>query len=226
MADQASKNATAKERIINHMNGDHADSLSYYLRHYAKLSERAARGATITDLSLSSMDFQTADGRTHIIPINPPMKTWADARTRTVDMDRESRAALGISHLRITEYLPPRSPLHISVFSICLCTYVILATKHKMVKGTWVYDTVLPFFPGGPESFLWLANKVALPMVALHLGEAFWLDRSRLRKYGVAMGTGLWFKWIGSCFIEGFGCFQRFDGAVKRKEVEAEKAQH
>jgi putative heme iron utilization protein len=107
MADQTSKDAAMKERIIKHMNNDHADSLSLYLQHYNKLSASSARGARMTDISLSAMTFQTTDGKTHTIPLNPPMTSFADARTRSVDMDREARSALDISRIKLTSY-----PLH------------------------------------------------------------------------------------------------------------------
>jgi hypothetical protein len=97
MADQASKDAAMQQRIIKHLNNDHAESLSLYLRHYSRLSARAARGAIMTDISLSAMTFQTADGNTHIILLRPPMSSFAEARTRTVDMDRAARSALDIS---------------------------------------------------------------------------------------------------------------------------------
>jgi hypothetical protein len=31
----------------------------------------------------------------------------------------------------------------------------------------------------------------------------------RLRKHSVNMQTGVWWQWLGSTFIEGFGSFKR-----------------
>jgi hypothetical protein len=226
MADQASKDAASKQRIIKHMNGDHADSLSLYLQHYCKLSARTARGAVMTDISLSAMAFRTTDGKTHTIPLKPPMTSYAEARTRSVDMDREARSALDLSSIRITSYLPPRKPVHVFVFGICSVMYIVFATKHKLVPGTWFYDNILLYWPGGPEAYLWFLKTIFFPVLAIHFGEVFLLDRTRLRKYGIQRGTLLWWKWVGSNFIEGYGAFQRFDQEVQRKKKEAEKAQH
>jgi hypothetical protein len=226
MADQASKDAAAKQRIIKHMNNDHADSLSLYLQHYSKLSARSARGAIMTDISLSAMTFQTTDGKTHTIPLKPPMISFADARTRSVDMDREARSALNVSSIKLTSYLPPRKPEHIIVFALCSMAYINFATKHLMVPGTLYYDKVLPWWPGGPEGYLWTVDKVFWPMLAIHFTEAFLLDRTKLRKYGVERGSSLWWKWMVSVFIEGWGCWKRIDAEVERKTKEAEKAQH
>jgi hypothetical protein len=226
MADATSKDQAAKERIIKHLNADHQHTLSYYLRHYAQLSSRAARAPTLTDISFSAMTFRTRNGQTHMVPFNPPMKSWSEARTRTVEMDRVSRAALDISDIRITEYERPQSFFQFFVLAGCLLAFTVFSTMHMIVPGTFVYDRVLPWFPGGPEWFLWLVNAIALPVVAIHLAEAWWLDRSRLRKHGVERGTALWWKWICSCFMEGRGCFVRIDATVKRKRAEADKAKH
>ncbi|TVY26799.1 hypothetical protein LHYA1_G004826 [Lachnellula hyalina] len=226
MADQAAKDAAMKQRIISHLNAGHQDSLSYYLRHYSQLSSRAARSPTLTDLSLSSMTLQTADGKTHTIPITPPMKSYAEARQKSVDMDRESRAALDISSIRITSYQRPRSALHIFIFGLCGMAFTFFATRHRIVPGTWFYDNALPWFPGGPEWFHWACKALFAPTLLLHFFEAFMLDRTRLRKYGVERGSVLWFKWIVSAFVEGFATFQRIDAMVKREELEAEKAKH
>jgi hypothetical protein len=94
------------------------------------------------------------------------------------------------------------------------------------MEGTFLYDTILPWFPGGPEWFLLILKVIALPVVTIHLTEAYLFDKKKLRKYNVQKGTGLWWKWIVSCFIEGYGCFQRIDAMVKIKEREAEKASH
>ena len=103
---------------------------------------------------------------------------------------------------------------------------MVFVTRKSIVEGTWFYDNILPWFPGGPEWFLWISKVIALPVLGIHLGEAYWLDKSRLRKHGVERGTALWSKWVASCFIEGAGCFHRIDATVKRKTLEAEKAKH
>lgn len=224
--DQATKDAATKKRIISHLNADHQLSLSYYLRHYVHLSSREARSPTMTDISFTSMSIKSHDGKRHTIPITPPMKSFAEARTKSVEMDREAREGLDISNIRITAYEPPRKPAHVIVFGLCAMTFTFFLTRHKIVPGTWFYDIVLPWFPGGPEGFHWTVNLVFLPTLVIHAFEGFWFDRTRLRKHGVERGSALWFKWMASVCIEGFGCFQRIDTTVKRKMLEAEKAKH
>jgi hypothetical protein len=213
------------DRIVQHLNKDHQESLSLYLQHYKKLSATTASNPLVRDISFDALTIQSKSG-TYSIPFEPPMKSWADAREKTVEMDREARTGLGRSSIKITEYEPPKSPFHITVFGLCVFAFVIFVTRKSIVGGTWFYDKILPWFPGGPEWFLWIAKVIALPVLGIHLGEAYLLDRLRLRKHGVERGTALWYKWIASCFIEGFPCFQRIDATVKRKALEAEKAKH
>lgn len=226
MADLTTTNAPATNHIITHLNNDHQEYISLYLRHYNKLSARAASKPLVTGISLDALTIQSADGRPHTIPFTPPMKSWAEARERTVAMDREARAALGLSTIKITEYEPPTSLLHRTIFGLCIFTWVIFLMRTRIVEGTWFHDRVLPWFPGGPERFLWIVNTIALPVLVLHVSEAVWLDVSRLGKHGVERGTALWYKWVVSCFVEGRACFQRIDAMVKRKALEAEKAKH
>ena len=94
------------------------------------------------------------------------------------------------------------------------------------MPGTLVYDKILPWFPGGAGWFLWISNGIAIPVLGIHLFEAYKLDNTRLRKYGIERGSHVWWKWIMSCLLEGYPCFQRIDGEVKRKEVEAAKLKH
>ncbi|KAH8687573.1 hypothetical protein BGZ60DRAFT_362664 [Tricladium varicosporioides] len=224
--DQASKDAAMKQRIIKHMNADHQESLVHYLQHFSKLSAKQARSPILTDISLESMTIKTVDGTTQKLPFRPPMKSFAEARTRTVDMDREAREGLNISNIKITEFYPPKTFVHRLVVGLCALAFTVFLTRDKLMEGSWIYENVLPWFPGGPKTFHWLARVIALPTLVLHLLECVLLDRTRLQKYGVARGSTLWWKYMAMCFLEGFGNFQRIDAAVLRKKKEAEKEKH
>lgn len=213
----------AKARIIKHMNADHAESLSYYLQHFSNVYSGAAEGATITSISLSSMTLKTTEGPEYTIPFNPPLKSWAEARERTVQMDKEARKALGISSIRITEYDPPRKPAQIILFGVLASTWAAILLQRFVVPGTWFYDVALSVYPGGPEMFKWMVQKTTIPFVAIHCVESFVLDWTKLSKHGVARGTALWWKWIASCMVEGFACFQRINETIAKKEKVAEK---
>ena len=72
------------------------------------------------------------------------------------------------------------------------------------------------YFPlGGAEGYAWLQDGLAVPVLLLHGAETV-LMIGKLRAHKVAMGTGVWWKWVGATFLEGFGAHQRFGGVVRR----------
>ncbi|CAG8982337.1 hypothetical protein HYALB_00005339 [Hymenoscyphus albidus] len=224
--DPAAKDAAMKQRIITHMNNDHQISLSYYLRHYKKLSSREATSPTLTDISFAAMTIETGEKKSYTIAINPPMKSWAEARERTVDMDREAREALDISSIKITEYEPPTSLQHCIIATFCAVAMMSFAAQRVIVPGTLVYDQVLSHFPGGAAKYMAMQKLVGGIIWVAHTAEAFLFDRKKLSKYGVERGSSLWWKWIASVVLEGQGAFQRVDATVASKKAEAEKAKH
>lgn len=226
MADTPSKDDAAKARIIKHLNADHQESLTLYLRHYAGLSPSTARSPTITDISFSEMTFHTRDGKTHTVPFNPPMSSWSEARTRTVEMDKESRAALDVSSIRITEYELPQGIIQWGILALLGFALGVYFKLDSIVPGTFVYDTLLPWFPGGRKWFFGFTGRLPQGVFAIHLVEALCLDHFKLRKYNVSRGSQLWWKWFGSSIVEGGGAIARINAMVKRKTEEAEKRQH
>jgi hypothetical protein len=217
MADPA-KDAAIRKRIITHMNADHQSSLSLYLQHYLSLPPRTASYPELTSISLSALTLETTDGKTHTIPFTPPMTSYAEARARAVAMDHESRTGLGLSTIKITTYIPPSSPFHLTVAILVLIAYATFLTHSRITPGTFLYDKILPFFPGGAPWFLWISRTIALPVLAIHVTETVIMERTRLRRYNVERWSGVWWKWMVGTFVEGFGSFQRFDGVVEGKK--------
>lgn len=64
------------------------------------------------------------------------------------------------------------------------------------------------------------------PMVLIHVVEASVMHFTRLRPLNVPTGSGLWWKWMASTFVEGYGNFMRIDGWVREEEVRRAKAKH
>ncbi|KAG4029295.1 hypothetical protein MFRU_016g00520 [Monilinia fructicola] len=218
MASSSERDAAAKTRILAHMNADHASSLSLYLRHYCQLSNSEASKPTLIDISPSSLTITSKSGKSHTLPLQPPISSYADARPRLIAMDGECRTALNLSPYTITRYEPPKIFFHRVVFALCFMTMVVFVTKSYIVPGTFVHDDVLPWFPGGAQTFLWISDKIAIPTIMIHVAEVLWMDRSRLAKYNVRRGSSLWWKWMASCLIEGYGSFARIDAMIKEQK--------
>jgi len=60
-------------------------------------------------------------------------------------------------------------------------------------------------------------------MLVVHISETVYLARTRLQKHQVKTGSPVWWSWVISSFIEGFGAIQRFDAVVQDKEEEKKK---
>jgi hypothetical protein len=234
------KEEAIKARIIKHMNTDHAESLSLYLQHYCDLSISATENPKLTDITYESLTIQTSNASaTYTIPIEPRMQSWSDARPRVVAMDRDARAALGLpplpsdssstdhsssssssssSPITVTTYDPPTAPFHLFVIFLVIWFYTgyFLLRNGTLRPGTWYWEHVMCWFPvQGAEGYRWLNMVLAGPVVGVHGAEAVWMV-GRLRWYGVEAGTGLWWKWVGSTFLEGGGAHQRLGAVVRR----------
>lgn len=156
-------------------------------------------------------------------------------RPRLVEMDAKSRAALGLGdggssdnrergagqvqvQVRVTEYIPPTSALHLFMIALVFFLFgsVYGYRRGLFVPGNWFYENIMRYFPYGPTGYLFVQNWVGVPLfVGSHVVETLWMV-VRLRKRGVK--GGVWWKWVGSCALEGFGAHQRFGEAVRRAE--------
>ncbi|EFW99518.1 hypothetical protein CMQ_7886 [Grosmannia clavigera kw1407] len=75
---------------------------------------------------------------------------------------------------------------------------------------------------GGSSGFRRVVHAILRPMVAIHLTEVWWLDRTRLAPHKMRRGSRDWILWTVSTFWEGFRAFGRFDTMVAAKAASAE----
>ncbi|KAI4177431.1 MAG: hypothetical protein LQ343_000412 [Gyalolechia ehrenbergii] len=129
---QFAKDEAAKERIIKHMNADHQDSLVRYLEYFCHLSSSSARNAKLESVTQDSLSISTSTGKTHVVPIQPAMTTWSEARTRFAEIDAQAVAGLGRWSITVKRYERPRGFLAV-VFVTCCLTYLVFP---KSMDGT------------------------------------------------------------------------------------------
>lgn len=115
--------------------------------------------------------------------------------------------AAGAGNL-VKRYVPP-SGFQLVVFLACLSTFAVFSRQENVRPGSPVYDRALKYAPGFADFCQRIQFWLFSAMVALHSSEAGFMGFGRLRKYGVRIGSPLWLTWVGSCFIEGVGCFHR-----------------
>ncbi|KAK3304097.1 S-adenosyl-L-methionine-dependent methyltransferase [Chaetomium strumarium] len=182
----------------------------------------------LTHFTVSLPHFNNA-ATEYCIAFNPPLASWDERRPRLVEMTRAACAALGIQDpespgseaksggggdggrkavvVVVNEYMPPRIPVDITIFSSVLFYYAcfIAVQLGYFAPGTPASRIVeeVVRFPYGPAGFTWLVRAIFVPVLAIHVAETWWLERSRLRRFGVRRGRKVWWLWMGSVFIEG-----------------------
>ncbi|CEJ54163.1 hypothetical protein PMG11_00484 [Penicillium brasilianum] len=207
-----------KEFIIKHMNADHGDSLQLYLQAYNGISARESQGATLEELTLSNLILK-ANGTRYNVPLQPPMKDYTEARGRLVALHKESLTKLGRSDVTLTEYRAPRG-FQAVIFGLVLFTYATCWQRSNLLPGAFVFENMGFKFVPDFAHFIYRIWPVFFPsVVAIHVLESVAMAVLRLKPMGVPVGSGLWFTWMGSCFIEGFGAFARIRDIVKEERA-------
>lgn len=229
-------------RAIKHMNADHHDSLVRYLEHFHSLPSHTARHARLTHITLYSLTLTTSTSalpilespgkpsNSYIIPLDPPLKSFSEIRERLVALDAQCIGALKRSPITVKAYPMPKG-LQATVLSVCIATFLVLGRRATLAPPPAVNNT--PLFGAMaqryPAAFAWLYKiqpQVLYPMIAVHLTEAVWMDRSRLSRHSVARGSGVWWMWIVGTFLGGFPHFSRIDAMVEEEKARKEKLKH
>ena len=231
------KTTALKTRILSHMNSDHAESLSLFAQHYCKIPPSQSKTAKLTDIELDHMIISTSQSFTvsnrnvarNYVPITPPMSSFSEARERMVAMNNESLNGLGLSDIKVTTYRFPRG-YHWVVFFAVTISFISFSRPEftSPEHGGFLYDfwSMNGYAPGLAALGHTLQPYTFVLMLVIHTTEAAYLARSRLRKHGVKAGSPLWYVWTISCFLEGFGAFQRFDAIVQEKKEEKKAKKH
>ena len=225
MGDSASKDAAAKQRIIQHMNKDHQDSLVRYLEHFCHTSSFSARNAHLHDISFSSMTVLASNGSRYNVPIHPPLTSWSEARERVVAMDTESLTGLKRSKITVKKYKRPEG-LWIIVPIVVASTLAAFARRSNFVPGFLFHDVLLKSVPNFAEFCYTIQPYLVASMIAIHGAEAAHMVSSRLERHSVPTFSLLWWKWVVGTFFEGVGSFIRFDKMVKEEEGRKAQAKH
>lgn len=221
----AEQHRLRQQKICDHMNADHRDSLSFFLQVYCFVSAHEAESAEIEEIRLSGMTITTttspcpptASKKTHyFVPFEPELSSLSQMRHQVIAMHNHSLNALGRSDITVTEYRRPKG-FSAVVFTACVATFAAFSRRANFVDGSGLYSLVLRHVPGFAAFCYKIQPLVMTLMVAIHLSEAIHLALYRLRPHGVAFGSPLWFCWIVNDFLEGYTTLLRFDALVAEK---------
>ena len=225
MADNQTRDAAAKDRIVQHMNKDHQDSLIRYLEHYCHVSSYYARNAQLEDITFTSMTITSGKSCRYIIPLDPPLASWSEARPRVVAMDSVSIEGLKRSKIIVKKYKRPKG-LWIVVPFLVAGTMAAFSKRSNFEPGSLFYDYLLKFVPDFAK-FCHTIQPYLLPgILMIHTTETAHMISSRLEKHSVPRFSALWWKWVISAFFEGVGAFRRIDRIVADEEDLKAKIKH
>jgi len=179
----------------------------------------------MTDINLHGMIINCR-GQESVISFNPPMQAMREARERLVQLDKDALQVLGRSEIPITTFIPAYvKPGHLLNFTQCLLTYSLLPRSAHFTPGSRLYETLLFPFPTFAAFVARVGWLVFLLMVAIHLVEATLMAR-KLARHGCTFLDVVWWKWVGTCFVEGITSFWRLDDLIEEKQREKAAKKH
>jgi len=220
---------TAKARTIAHMNKDHKLDLLHMLQHFERSPKNTSLSENEIEMVNISLDGFTvtvdSDKTEREVRFRPPMKSFDERRARLIEMTVEARRALGIAtsdgehghgESHGVGYRAPRG-----VELVTFVGVVLYFVTFAGVRQGWVDNgTVVTGIVGEAvaEWFRWVVDTIFVPVLAIHLFEAWWFDRTRCVPNGIKRGSQDWLLWVGNCFWEGYTTFLRFDKMVKEQK--------
>lgn len=218
---------TAKARTIAHMNKDHKLDLLHMLQHF----ERSPKDTSLSKNEIEMVDI-SLDGFTVVVGherterevrFRPPMKSFDERRVRLIEMTMEARKALGVvsdeqSHEN-SHGVGYRAPKGVEL--VTFVGVVLYFVAFAGVRQGWVDDgSVMAGLVGEAVAgwFRWVVGTIFVPVLAIHLFEAWLFDRTRCVPNGIKRGSRVWLLWVGNCFWEGYTTFVRFDKMAKEQK--------
>lgn len=149
----------------------------------------------------------------------------SSARVSRSSGSRKNPASKQDNAVTVQHFAPPHGLALAIIGGVGFYFVSFLAVRLGFLEpGTAAWNAIEAVgFPGGAALFRRLVDLIFVPVLAIHLTEGWWLDRSRLSKHGVARGGKVWWLWVVSNFFEGFTAFQRFDQVVRDLEDERKK---
>ncbi|TNY24567.1 hypothetical protein DMC30DRAFT_413174 [Rhodotorula diobovata] len=216
------------QRIISHMNQDHAKSLGHYLEYYGRVPPSLAYAhPEIVSFSTPSMRIRygpKAARKEFTYEFSPPMHA-GEARKRLEEMHAQAKVKLGISDA-VVSGLPLSVPAIVGTLGLTYLAF-LLATARPERVASWVpwqarafaplvklagLDPDAPANAGRAIQAFWLGT-----LYLSHLVEVFACLEPYFRQYNVESAP-LRFAWRVLTFFGGFPVWQSLRDAGKREE--------
>ncbi|CAE6431928.1 unnamed protein product [Rhizoctonia solani] len=223
----SSKDVSAmKDRIIQHMNKDHQDSLVDYLRFYASVPAREASTAQLVDISNDGMTCTVTRGgssRSVVVPISPPMDSLMQARERLVAMAFEAMEGLGRSRWRVESY-PMPSILGVFYGTVAATILTLALFPNEMLRpGAKARQIVLFDSENAARWFYTYQREIRSAIMGVAVYTAVMPMRRRLQKHSYKAGWGQWLTWFTTALFEGPAAYSFVTGGQFQLEIHFSK---
>ncbi|MCJ1402707.1 hypothetical protein MMC11_005928 [Xylographa trunciseda] len=216
------------QQLLKHINTTHPETLARFLEHYATAFD--AQRPRLIAITPSSLTIAYTNGTassfilhsTKSIPLSPPLPSLSihDVEARLLAMDAECEAAIergGRSEVALTEYRAPRG-LELAAAVFIASVMGAYGVEKFGAKG-WRISELLGLGERWGGRYKWGLGVTFWVVVVLHVGENAGILLPLLWKYNVKVGTGLWWRWVGSHWVEGWGAIMRLKGMVREAEA-------
>jgi len=132
------------DRICDHMNDQHADSLCDYAEYYARLPPAIAQTAVLTAVTASKLTLMVTSphgGKSSVnIPLIPPMSDLTESRERLVAMANEASKRLGRVPFKVTRWVPPGLVGCLVAAAVCFGYWSFQNGEIQFNKGGFVKE--------------------------------------------------------------------------------------
>ncbi|KAK9449017.1 uncharacterized protein V1518DRAFT_437958 [Limtongia smithiae] len=212
-----------KQRIIQHMNKDHALSLRDYLEYYKGIqpTRKIEMRDITTEYVLIGYEIVHNKGIDQLeakIEFKPPMKSLAEARDVLVGMALQASEGLGYATVSpVDSFLLPRWRSYPVIAIVAVGLYfVVFNTSYIDAPGTLIRQYTVK----GIEIVPILIRLAFYLMVMFHAMECLtmfiWTGAYRVPSLKRA-------AWVASAFFEGWPALARFRSLMEEKDKASEK---
>ncbi|RMZ74283.1 integral membrane [Pyrenophora seminiperda CCB06] len=197
-----------------------------YVEAYASQSMFQSRKAQMIDLDVNQMVISSGDDQRSVIAFDPPMKSLREVRERVVQLDQDALQILGRSDISITTFIPTyTNPAHLGLFIVCSLCFLLFPRQANWQPGSLLYDNVLYHVPRFANFVAKVGWTIFVFMVPIHATECVIMAR-KLARHGCTFLDAVWWKWVGTCFIEGVASFARLNALIEEKRKEKAAKTH
>lgn len=208
-------NASPVPRILSHMNKDHAHNLEDYLVVYGHVDETAAsNNPTMETLSLDgfTISFTNANnGKTVIrIPFEPSLESYADAKTKLIQLAQEAAKRRGFSEYIVNEVPYFDKPIG-AVVTIIMLTMIFFVAVPTQLSN---FLNMINISDSAKDVIKQYIAPVVRVLVAVHSIEAVLILYPLTRKHRMGFFNKL--ASLGWTMIQGMAFIAAYKRAISR----------